>query len=235
MTRSLSTIVAAGVLLLLAAPAQATAPVAVDFSVLMVNGVDTAIDITSPASLTLNGVTFSYDNFGTPINELGDPVFAQAQSFGIFGNPNNGVLTMSFDVPVSELSFNYSNLSDVGAPVDDALVALLGFSNGDLNGVVVVPGNLNDPMTFDYTGPAFTTRRFSLLSRRNSSRSTASSTHRHPSQRRCCCSAAAFSVSAWYGDARRRDFGRGEGCRAVTPRDTLSLRPAPCHHAQARA
>ena len=105
MTRSLSTIVAAGVLLLLAAPAQATAPVAVDFSVLMVNGVDTAIDITSPASLTLNGVTFSYDNFGTPINELGDPVFAQAQSFGIFGNPNNGVLTMSFDVPVSELSF----------------------------------------------------------------------------------------------------------------------------------
>jgi hypothetical protein len=156
MTRSLSTIVAAGVLLLLAAPAQATAPVAVDFGVLMVNGVDTAIDITSPASLTLNGVTFSYDNFGTPINELGDPVFAQAQSFGIFGNPNNGVLTMSFDVPVSELSFNYSNLSDVGAPVDDALVALLGFSNGDLNGVVVVPGNLNDPMTFDYTGPAFT-------------------------------------------------------------------------------
>ena len=49
MTRSLSTIVAAGVLLLLAAPAQATAPVAVDFSVLMVNGVDTAIDITSPS------------------------------------------------------------------------------------------------------------------------------------------------------------------------------------------
>jgi hypothetical protein len=156
MTRSLSTIVAAGVLLLLAAPAQATAPVAVDFSVLMVNGVDTAIDITSPASLTLNGVTFSYDNFGAPINELGAPVFAQAQAFGIFGNPNNGVLTMSFDVPVSELAFNYSNLSDAGIPVDDALVALLGFSDGELNGVVVVPGNLNDPMTFDYTGPAFT-------------------------------------------------------------------------------
>ena len=32
----------------------------------------------------------------------------------------------------------------------------MGFSNGELNGVVVVPGNLNDPMTFDYTGPAFT-------------------------------------------------------------------------------
>jgi hypothetical protein len=141
-------------ILALSATAQA-GPVAVDFSVLMVAGVDHAVDITTPSSITLNGVTFTYDNFGTPINELGDPVFAQAQAFGIFGNPNNGVLEMSFATPVTGLSFLYSNLSNTVGPVEDALLALLGFPNGDLNGIVITPGNLNDSLTFDYQGPAF--------------------------------------------------------------------------------
>jgi hypothetical protein len=40
--------------------------------------------------------------------------------------------------------------------VEDALEILIGLADGTLNDVFVVPGNLNDSMTFDYTGPAFT-------------------------------------------------------------------------------
>ena len=157
--RSLLTLVFA-VVLALSATAQA-APISVDFSVLMIGGVDTAVDITSPAFITLNGVTFTYDNFGTPINELGNSVFAQAQSFGIFGNPNNGVLEMIFDAPVTRLSFLYSNLGDIpqgtSVLVEDALLFLPGFSDGSSSGdAVLLPGLLNETLSFDYQGPAFT-------------------------------------------------------------------------------
>jgi hypothetical protein len=132
------------------------ASTAVDFSSVLPD-----TDITVPNTLTLNGVTFTYDNFGSPINDAGNPVYGLAQPWGIFGIPNNGVLTMAFSAPVTGLSFDYINSSAAsGGQVEDALFGLMGFSNGNLNGVVGVAGNLNVPLTFDYTGPAFTNASF---------------------------------------------------------------------------
>jgi hypothetical protein len=125
-------------LMVMAGPAFGAA-VAVDFSVLGVN----TVDITYPNSITLNGVNFYYDNFGSG-------AFASADQIGIYGQPNNGVLVLSFGAPVFGLSFSYGNFADASGPIDDALFAL--FSNGD---VVGSAGTLNELASFEYNGLAF--------------------------------------------------------------------------------
>ncbi len=131
----------------------------VDFSV-----ITTPTDITSPNSVTLNGVTFSYDNFGVPEDT------ASIDSTCLCGS-TNGVLIFNFSAPATELYFDFSLLgavmTDPGPQnIEDALL-LLTYSGG--NSIDVVPAAASfTPYDFDvdptlgdaigslaYIGPAF--------------------------------------------------------------------------------
>ena len=104
--------------------------VTVDFSVLGINTVDIGVAISPP--LTLNGVTFMYDDQGQVDTTYGNPVSAAADALGIYGN-TLGLLIFNFSAPATGLNFNFTLLNPSG-PDDYGLIAL--FSNND---VVVVP------------------------------------------------------------------------------------------------
>lgn len=86
------------VLLCLSVVAMAL-PVTVDFSALG----STPVDITTPSSYSLNGVTFRYDDFESGVDT------AQIDAAGIFGS-TYGMLVLEFDAPVKALSFDFSLL-----------------------------------------------------------------------------------------------------------------------------
>jgi hypothetical protein len=121
------------VLSLFIAVGAARASITVDFSVLGANTVDITVQ-NNPAGLTLNGVNFGYDNFGSPAD------VANANSAGILGT-TLGVLLLSFSDLVTGLNLDFSVL-DVTGPEPETLLAI--FDNGDF---VVVPGTFvpNDP------------------------------------------------------------------------------------------
>jgi hypothetical protein len=133
MTR-LAPILVAGTAFLAASAAAQT--VTVDFSSLT-----GTTDITFPATITLDGVTFT---------DVG--ASASVDSSGVFGVPNNGILEMTFSAPITQLSFSYSDISSTQTgPVNDALIAIL--SNGDLRGPIAGP--LNQTLSFSYQGSPF--------------------------------------------------------------------------------
>ena len=108
------------------------------------------VDITYPDAITVDGVTFTYVDFGTG-------AWASADMIGIYGQPNNGVLQLGFTRPANMLSFNYENLTDGSTPipVDDPMVALF-YWHGIFDGVSVVPpADMNVPAAYIYTGPGF--------------------------------------------------------------------------------
>ncbi len=79
-------------------------------------------DITLPNSLTLNGVTLSYDNFGIPEDT------AFVDSVCVDGS-TNGTLVFGFSAPATQLYFDFTLLSAVTADpgpqnIADALVIL---------------------------------------------------------------------------------------------------------------
>jgi len=133
-------IFATAVLVLTLAGSALATPVQIDFST-----VGTTTDITLPNSITLNGVTFSYDNFGSasPLDT------ASVDSAGIFGS-TFGALLFNFGSPVFGLSFDFSVLN-VTPPVANTLQAF--FSNGDS---VTVDGgfvpSVSDPTLGDAVG-----------------------------------------------------------------------------------
>ena len=97
------------VIMIMSCAAMALAfPNVVDFS-----GVVGTNDITIPNTYTIGGITFSYDNFGNPVDS------AAVDNLGINGS-TEGSLIFTFAAPVFGLSFNFTQ---VGAtqPIIDAL------------------------------------------------------------------------------------------------------------------
>lgn len=95
----------------------------VDFS-----AVTTSTDITiatNPTGYNLNGVTFSYDDYGSGVD------YALVDSTGIFGT-TSGVLRYDFMTPATALNVNFSLLDAVSqtSQISDALTVLL-FSGGN--------------------------------------------------------------------------------------------------------
>lgn len=107
---------------LTASPAFA---ISVDFSSLGPPAFDPplTVDITAPNSLTLSGVTFTYDNFGSthPFDT------ASADMGGIFGS-TYGALNLDFGTGVSALTFDFGLF---GVPDQDPALAAI-FDNGDV-------------------------------------------------------------------------------------------------------
>ena len=133
MTR-LAPMLVAGIALLASSAAAQT--ITVDFS-----GLTGTTDITFPASITLDGVT---------LTDVG--ASASVDSSGVFGIPNNGILQMTFSAPITQLSFNYSDVSSTQTgSVNDALTAI--FSNGAFRGPIA--GLLNQTLSFTYQGSPF--------------------------------------------------------------------------------
>lgn len=145
------------------AEAAPAAPVTVDFGALGINSVD--ITTTSnPSGLTLNGVTFRYDDFGSGVD------FAIADMAGIFGT-TGGSLIFDFSAPATALNFDFSLLGDssntadalyvdltnAGSTVSDLLLPVV--SNGfDAYGALAYSGGAFDraQMIFSTDGPIFT-------------------------------------------------------------------------------
>ena len=107
-------------------------PLSVDFSVLGLptNDPPLTVDITTainPAGITMNGVTFRYDDFGSGVD------YAFIDEIGLFGS-TGGALALDFSTPSTALTLNFELLdalsaSGDGSQIPDALVALF-FSNG---------------------------------------------------------------------------------------------------------
>jgi hypothetical protein len=134
----------------------------VDFSVLGINTIDITLQ-NNPAGLTLNGVNFSYDNYGSLYD------FAAADSSGIYGT-TYGPLIYNFSTPAMGLRFDFSLL---GVPNDTksdfmtyALVALY-FNNGSfidtrITPAIYTPYDPNNPAlggygngSLNYSGTTF--------------------------------------------------------------------------------
>lgn len=131
MKRSIVLIAVFG-LALMGGAAQA-ALVTVDFS-----GVTTAVDITAPHSLTLDGITFSYTPVSTDT--------AQVDTNGISGSAQGGPLAFDFDAPATTLNFAFKLAGGTpNALITDALD--ITFSNGDELVLTV-------PASFDASGNA---------------------------------------------------------------------------------
>jgi len=94
---------------------------AVDFS-----GVTTLTDITLPNAFTNNGVTLSYDDFGSGVDT------ASVDVNGVFGS-TAGALILIFDTNATALSLNFTLLGVTTGPQNtvDALT-MLTFSDGNL-------------------------------------------------------------------------------------------------------
>ena len=100
--------------------------IAVDFA-----SVNTPTDITTPNSLTVSNVTFSFDNFGLNLDAtFGNPNTATVDAGGVTGN-TGGALKMDFDQTAHALIMNFSVLSSapLTLPVTDGLSIV--FDNGD--------------------------------------------------------------------------------------------------------
>lgn len=129
--------------------AALAAPVIVDFSVLDNN----SYDITIPNSLTLNGVNFWYDDFGSEVD------FAVVDARGIFGN-TGGSLIFDFSGPATGLNFDFS-LLEVYASVPDAALSIAFKISGSYVANMLVPAIFtNDPYgdafgALAYSGAAF--------------------------------------------------------------------------------
>lgn len=149
--------------LAISAPAWA-APVSVDFGVLGVigggglplpvagctnsDGTGAPVSLTLTNPCTLNGVTFTFDDFGSGVD------FAFADEAGIYGT-TGGLLALDFSAPATSLSFGFNLFgASTGADVADGVFAL--FSNGD---VVVQPAGPDafggESGLFSYTGGPF--------------------------------------------------------------------------------
>jgi len=117
--------------------------IAVDFS-----GITTPIDVTLPNSYALNGVTLSYDNFGS----TGDTAAIEP---GCLCGSTYGSLILDFSAPATELYFDFSLLGAVptvsdglfitfknnGEDIADMLVAAdLADQNGDASGSLAYIG-----------------------------------------------------------------------------------------------
>jgi hypothetical protein len=120
------------------------ANVSVDFSVLGMNTIDITLQ-NNPTGLTLNGLNFGYDNYGS----LTD--FASADSIGIYGT-TYGPLIYNFSTPAMGLRFDFSLL---GVPNDTksdfmtyALVAIYSnngsFTDSRITPAIYTPYDPND-------------------------------------------------------------------------------------------
>jgi hypothetical protein len=131
-------------------------PVTVDFSGLGINSIDVTAE-NNPAGLTLSGVTFLYDNFGSGVD------FASVDSSGIFGT-TYGVLIFDFSGPATGLNFDFSLLS-VSPSFTDPLFVILNSVGSDVVDMPVsatfVPYDPANPTlgdavgTFAYSGLEF--------------------------------------------------------------------------------
>lgn len=109
--------------------------VTVDFTVLGSDSVDITT-VSNPDGLTLNGVTFRYDDLGSGVDT------ASINASGIHGS-TGGSLVFNFSTPVTHLNFDFS-LQGVFAPVGDGLS--ITFKNGGNNVTdQVVPANSFTP------------------------------------------------------------------------------------------
>ena len=126
---------AISLLVLLPWTTAALAVVTVDFTVLANNSVDITT-VSNPAGLTLNGITFTYDDLGSGVDT------ASVNASGVYGSMG-GSLTFAFSAPVTQVNFDFSLLG-VFAPVSDGLS--ITFKNGG-NDVTdqVVPANTFTP------------------------------------------------------------------------------------------
>ena len=117
MKRILAVIVVLG---LMAAPIPARATVVVDFSPITEQTGITLTDV-----VTLNGVTFAYENFDDPDDpDDDDPsVTATVDAAGVFGSPLRALL-LSFDTPATSLNLAFSLLSvPEPDPIDPETIA----------------------------------------------------------------------------------------------------------------
>jgi hypothetical protein len=95
-------------------------------------GLDSKVDITmanNSTGLTLDGVTFSYDNYGSSTD------YAFADTSGVYGT-TYGVLALNFSTPVVGLKLDFSVLG-VSGPDPYALMAF--FPNDPNGDVTVIP------------------------------------------------------------------------------------------------
>lgn len=135
------------VLILSAALANAAV---VNFNSLGINSTDITVS-TNPAGLTLDGVTFKYDNFGTTLDDdYGQPVAALVDAAGVFGNTYGG-LVLDFSAPVTSLTVQFSLVGVAESEsVADALFALLNNGNADVADLAAaatfVPYDSGDPL-----------------------------------------------------------------------------------------
>jgi hypothetical protein len=107
---------------------------AIDFNVLGINAIDITLQ-NNPAGLTLNGVNFGYDNYGSTTD------YAVCDSAGIYGT-TYGPLIYNFNTPAMGLKFDFSLL---GVPNDTqadfmmyALVAIYS-NNGSFTDSGITP------------------------------------------------------------------------------------------------
>ena len=139
-------LVMAVLIIQLVVAAAAQAAVNVDFTVLGIN----SLDITLPNSTSLNGVTFSYDNFGNPAD------FASVDSTGIFGT-TPGALIFDFSAPATGLKLDFALFDNTPPSVvlNDALIAI--FDNGDVVSIPAIfdPSLGEEVGALSYTGNAF--------------------------------------------------------------------------------
>lgn len=135
------------------------APVAVDFTALgpPTNDPPLTVDITTSVNtfgLTLDGVTFRYDDFGTGVD------FGLVDPAGVFGTTGGG-LFLDFGIPATALTldfylFDAFSADGDGMPMLDALAALF-FRNGAFLDIVTVAADFfaYDPATDPTLGSAF--------------------------------------------------------------------------------
>jgi hypothetical protein len=108
------------------------------------SGLGSPVDITlenNPAGLTLDGVNFTYDNYGSSTD------YAFADASGIYGT-TYGVLALNFSTPAVGLKLDFSVLGVTG-PDPYALMAF--FPNGPNGDVTVIPPGRFVP--YDSTNP----------------------------------------------------------------------------------
>ncbi len=118
-------------------------PVNVDFTVLG----GSTVDITSPNSLTLNGMTMQYDNFGSTADT------ARATAAGLGGSTFGSLMFDLGGVQATSLNFGFS-LVGAQAPVTNAVGVTL-FSNGASLADVSANTDAAGAGQFSYTGGAF--------------------------------------------------------------------------------
>jgi hypothetical protein len=116
----------------------ARATVSVDCGVVAVE-----TDITLPNTLTLDGIIFSYDNYGSSTDS------ASINNNGISGT-TLGLLTFNFDAPAYSLNFDFFLRGGAPGLIPDALIVTL--SNGG-NGVADLTFQTTSFIPYDPRNP----------------------------------------------------------------------------------